>query len=77
MREFGDVSKGKVKHPGMVDCWVMCGYVFLLDLIFENDRLNFRSYTSFMGMATWRVLQTFNVTKCHIQKLTTAFYGNR
>ena len=61
--EVGDVSKGKVKHPGIIDCWVMSGYVLVRHLIFKNDRLNFRSYTLFMRMATSRVPQTFFVTK--------------
>ena len=27
LREFGAVSKVKVKHPGMIDSWAMSGYV--------------------------------------------------
>ena len=72
LRGFGDVSKGKVKHPSMIDCWVLSGYVFVRYMIFEKNRLDYRCYTRFMGMATSPVPQTFIVTKCHIQKWTTA-----
>ena len=68
MVKFGDVSKGKVNHPGMEDCWVMSGYVLVRHRVVKNGRLNFRSYTSFMGIPTSRVPQTFIVTKCHIEK---------
>ena len=43
-------------------------YVFVRYLLFKNDILNFKSYTSFMGIATSRVPQTFIVTKRHIEK---------
>ena len=62
----GHVSKRKLKLPGMTDVCVMSGYVFARYLNFQNIRLNFRSYTSFMGLATSRVPHIFMFTKCLI-----------
>ena len=70
LRGFGDVSKGKVKLPGMIDCSVLSGYVCGPYMIVENDRLDYRNDTGtcFMEITTSPVPQTFSVTECHIKK---------
>ena len=45
LRGFGDVAKEKVKHPGMVACLVLSGYLFVRYMnIVNNDRLDYRSF---------------------------------
>ena len=57
LRKLGHVTKGKTKHPGMIECWVMSRHVIVRDMIFIDDRLNYTSYAWFMGIGTSPVAQ--------------------